>query len=221
MVPEPVEGLNLPQVCVGWHARAERALLSGARERRHSVADGREAGTRRARSGRREAERPRETMLAEGRGGAVVSTGSTSLGSVQDDMHERREPGCRKRGCGDGGNRRRPLGRLLPNPSLAHTQANKKPGVSPGFSFAVTVGFEPTVAINYTAFRVLHLRPLGHVTLLAARPAGQAYPLPPSSHNAPTSRGRRAQHAPDVLSLTTSECGKKRYRPRVRSWITK
>ncbi len=29
---------------------------------------------------------------------------------------------------------------------------------------AVTVGFEPTVAINYTAFRVLHLRPLGHVT---------------------------------------------------------
>ena len=29
---------------------------------------------------------------------------------------------------------------------------------------AETVGFEPTVAINHTTFRVLHLRPLGHVS---------------------------------------------------------
>lgn len=29
---------------------------------------------------------------------------------------------------------------------------------------AVEVGFEPTVAIDHTAFRVLHLRPLGHST---------------------------------------------------------
>src|SRR5690554_4072114 len=29
---------------------------------------------------------------------------------------------------------------------------------------AVAVGFEPTVAMNHTAFRVLHLRPLGHAT---------------------------------------------------------
>jgi hypothetical protein len=30
---------------------------------------------------------------------------------------------------------------------------------------AVAVGFEPTVAMNHTAFRVPHLRPLGHATL--------------------------------------------------------
>ena len=29
---------------------------------------------------------------------------------------------------------------------------------------AVAAGFEPAVAINHTAFRVLHLRPLGHAT---------------------------------------------------------
>ena len=31
-------------------------------------------------------------------------------------------------------------------------------------SVAVAAGFEPAVAINHTAFRVLHLRPLGHAT---------------------------------------------------------
>lgn len=33
---------------------------------------------------------------------------------------------------------------------------------------AVTVGFEPTVAINHTSFREMHLRPLGHVTNLSS-----------------------------------------------------
>lgn len=32
------------------------------------------------------------------------------------------------------------------------------------FSVAVTAGFEPAVGVAYTTFRVLHLRPLGHVT---------------------------------------------------------
>ena len=34
----------------------------------------------------------------------------------------------------------------------------------PGFHLAEAEGFEPSVAINHTAFRVLHLRPLGHAT---------------------------------------------------------
>lgn len=39
-----------------------------------------------------------------------------------------------------------------------------KPLRKQGFLVAVAAGFEPAVAINHTAFRVLHLRPLGHAT---------------------------------------------------------
>ena len=43
-------------------------------------------------------------------------------------------------------------------------RARQKPPRRRGLSAAVTVGFEPTVGVAYTTFRVSHLRPLGHVT---------------------------------------------------------
>ena len=43
-------------------------------------------------------------------------------------------------------------------PWSLHDQGSRKTIV------AVAAGFEPAVAINHTAFRVLHLRPLGHAT---------------------------------------------------------
>ena len=43
-------------------------------------------------------------------------------------------------------------------PWSLHDQGSHKTSV------AVAAGFEPAVAINHTAFRVLHLRPLGHAT---------------------------------------------------------
>ena len=44
---------------------------------------------------------------------------------------------------------------------------------------AVTVGFEPTEAVNLTRFRGVLLRPLGHVTLARMRiPVAQAHSKP-------------------------------------------
>ena len=43
----------------------------------------------------------------------------------------------------------------------AKTRIAGKPAMR---AMAVAAGFEPAVAINYTSFRVMHLRPLGHAT---------------------------------------------------------
>ena len=84
---------------------------------------------------------------------------------------------------------------------------------------AVAAGFEPAVAINHTAFRVLHLRPLGHATAdyrsgitprsATRQPVGRdtspdctsiVEPMPGSARpkRAPSRRAAYSPHAADV-----------------------
>ena len=85
---------------------------------------------------------------------------------------------------------------------------------------AVAAGFEPAVAINHTAFRVLHLRPLGHATVdyrsgitphsATRQPVGRdtspgcasiVEPMPGSARpkHAPSRRAAHSPHAADVV----------------------
>ena len=87
---------------------------------------------------------------------------------------------------------------------------------------AVAAGFEPAVAINHTAFRVLHLRPLGHATAdyrsgitprsATRQPVGRdtspccasiVEPMPGSARpkRAPSRRVAYSPHAADVAPV--------------------
>ena len=87
---------------------------------------------------------------------------------------------------------------------------------------AVAAGFEPAVAINHTAFRVLHLRPLGHATAdyrsgitphsATRQPVGRdtspgcasiTEPTPGSTRpkHAPSRRAAHSPHAADVVPV--------------------
>ena len=87
---------------------------------------------------------------------------------------------------------------------------------------AVAAGFEPAVAINHTAFRVLHLRPLGHATAdyrsgitprsATRQPVGRdtspgcasiTEPMPGSTRpkHTPSRRAAHSPHAADVVPV--------------------
>ena len=87
---------------------------------------------------------------------------------------------------------------------------------------AVAAGFEPAVAINHTAFRVLHLRPLGHATAdyrsgitprsATRQPVGRdtspgcasiVEPMPGSTRpkHAPSRHAAYSPHAADVVPV--------------------
>ena len=87
---------------------------------------------------------------------------------------------------------------------------------------AVAAGFEPAVAINHTAFRVLHLRPLGHATAdyrsgitphsATRQPVGRdtspgctsiTEPMPGSTRpkHAPSRRAAHSPHDADVAPV--------------------
>lgn len=96
---------------------------------------------------------------------------------------------------------------------------------------AVAAGFEPAVAINHTAFRVLHLRPLGHATAdyrsgitphsATRQPVGRdtspgcasiTEPMPRSTRpkHAPSRRAAHSPHAADVVPVFRASPSRRR-----------